>query len=91
MSRIAPTFAKLRDQKRKALIPYITAGFPYADITPELKSQKASSFSFVPFIGGLGRGYTSNTLLEEDRRTVEAHANRAARQLQVAHGVLVHR
>lgn len=44
-----------------------------ADITPELKSQKASSFSFVPFIGGFGRGYTSNTLLEEDRRTVEAH------------------
>jgi tryptophan synthase alpha chain len=36
MSRIAPTFANLRDQKRKALIPYITAGFPYADITPEL-------------------------------------------------------
>ena len=44
-----------------------------ADITPELKSQKASSLAFVPFIGGLGRGYTSNTLLEEDRRTVEAH------------------
>ena len=44
-----------------------------ADIIPELKSQKASSLSFVPFIGGLGRGYTSNTLLEEDRRTVEAH------------------
>jgi tryptophan synthase alpha chain len=36
MSRIAPTFARLRETKRKALIPYITAGFPYADITPEL-------------------------------------------------------
>jgi len=36
MSRIATTFAKLRESKRKALIPYITAGFPYADITPEL-------------------------------------------------------
>jgi tryptophan synthase alpha chain len=36
MSRIDTTFAKLRESKRKALIPYITAGFPYADITPEL-------------------------------------------------------
>lgn len=36
MSRIAPTFARLREQKRKALVPYITAGFPFADITPEL-------------------------------------------------------
>jgi tryptophan synthase alpha chain len=36
MSRIATTFARLRQAKRKALIPYITAGFPYADITPEL-------------------------------------------------------
>jgi tryptophan synthase alpha chain len=36
MSRIAATFAKLREANRKALVPYITAGFPYADITPEL-------------------------------------------------------
>jgi tryptophan synthase alpha chain len=36
MSRIAHTFAKLRESKRKALIPYITAGFPFADITPDL-------------------------------------------------------
>jgi tryptophan synthase alpha chain len=36
MSRIAATFATLKNQGRKALIPYITAGFPYADITPEL-------------------------------------------------------
>ena len=36
MSRIAATFNKLKAQGRKALIPYITAGFPYADITPEL-------------------------------------------------------
>ena len=36
MSRIAAKFAQLREQKRKALVPYITAGFPYADITPEL-------------------------------------------------------
>lgn len=36
MSRIATTLSKLHAQGRKALIPYVTAGFPYADITPEL-------------------------------------------------------
>ena len=36
MSRIATTFAKLKAEGRKALIPYVTAGFPYADITPAL-------------------------------------------------------
>ncbi|AMO22079.1 tryptophan synthase subunit alpha [Ramlibacter solisilvae] len=36
MSRIAASFSRLRDARRKALIPYITAGFPHADITPEL-------------------------------------------------------
>ncbi|MDD5332231.1 MAG: tryptophan synthase subunit alpha [Rhodoferax sp.] len=36
MSRIATTFATLKAQGRKALIPYVTAGFPFADITPEL-------------------------------------------------------
>ncbi|MBN8747514.1 Tryptophan synthase alpha chain [Xylophilus ampelinus] len=36
MSRIAATFDKLKAEGRRALIPYVTAGFPYADITPEL-------------------------------------------------------
>lgn len=36
MSRIAATFATLKAQNRKALIPYVTGGFPYADITPAL-------------------------------------------------------
>lgn len=36
MSRIATTFANLKTQGRKALIPYVTAGFPFADVTPEL-------------------------------------------------------
>jgi tryptophan synthase alpha chain len=36
MSRIGATFAALKAQGRKALIPYVTAGFPYADVTPEL-------------------------------------------------------
>ena len=36
MSRIATTFQKLRQDGRKALIPYVTAGFPFAAITPSL-------------------------------------------------------
>jgi len=36
MSRIATTFEQLKAQGRKALIPYVTAGFPFADITPAL-------------------------------------------------------
>jgi tryptophan synthase alpha chain len=36
MSRTTATFAKLKAEGRRALIPYVTAGFPYADITPEL-------------------------------------------------------
>jgi tryptophan synthase alpha chain len=36
MNRIQTTFDKLKAAKRKALIPYVTAGFPYADVTPEL-------------------------------------------------------
>jgi len=36
MSRIQATMSALRAQGKTALIPYVTAGFPYADITPEL-------------------------------------------------------
>ena len=36
MSRIETTFSKLKAQNKTALIPYIMAGFPYADVTPEL-------------------------------------------------------
>ncbi|MDP3227678.1 MAG: tryptophan synthase subunit alpha [Acidovorax sp.] len=36
MSRIESTLAALKTQGRKALIPYVTAGFPFADITPAL-------------------------------------------------------
>jgi len=36
MSRITATFDTLKSQGRKALIPYVTAGFPFADVTPEL-------------------------------------------------------
>ena len=33
-SRITNTFEKLQSEGRQALIPYITAGFPFAAITP---------------------------------------------------------
>jgi tryptophan synthase alpha chain len=36
MGRIATTFSLLKSQGRKALIPFVTAGYPYADVTPEL-------------------------------------------------------
>ncbi len=36
MSRITATFTRLKAENRKALIPYVTAGFPYPDITPAL-------------------------------------------------------
>jgi tryptophan synthase alpha chain len=36
MSRIASTFAQLMASRRKALIPFVTAGYPFADVTPEL-------------------------------------------------------
>jgi len=36
VSRIAVTLSALKARNRKALIPYVMAGFPFADITPEL-------------------------------------------------------
>ena len=42
------------------------------DILPQLKSRKASSFAFLPFLGGYGRGFTSTTNLEQDQRTIRA-------------------
>jgi tryptophan synthase alpha chain len=36
MSRITPVLSALMARKRTALIPYVTAGFPYPDITPAL-------------------------------------------------------
>ena len=36
MSRIAATFEALARDGRKALIPYVTAGYPFPDVTPEL-------------------------------------------------------
>ena len=36
MSRIQATLASLKADHRTALIPYVTAGYPYPDVTPEL-------------------------------------------------------
>jgi len=36
MSRIDTTLSALKAQGRKALIPYVTAGYPFADVTPDL-------------------------------------------------------
>jgi tryptophan synthase alpha chain len=36
MQRIEKSFKALAEQGRKALIPFVTAGYPYADITPAL-------------------------------------------------------
>ena len=43
----------------------------FSDVEADLKSQKASAIGLIPFLG-YGRGYTSLTLLEQDKRTIEA-------------------
>ena len=44
----------------------------YEDVEADLKSQKENAIGLIPFLG-YGRGYTSLTLLEQDRRTIEAY------------------
>ncbi|HET8746197.1 MAG TPA: tryptophan synthase subunit alpha [Ramlibacter sp.] len=51
MSRIAATFERLAQARRKALIPYITAGFPFADITPDLMHAMVEAGSDVIELG----------------------------------------
>lgn len=51
MSRIAQTFAALQAQGRKALIPYVTAGFPFADVTPELMHGMAAAGADIIELG----------------------------------------
>jgi outer membrane protein assembly factor BamA len=43
-----------------------------ADVAADLRTQKASAVGLIPFIG-YGRGYTSLTLLEQDRRTIDSY------------------
>jgi tryptophan synthase alpha chain len=51
MSRIAATFAKLGEHGRRALIPYVTAGFPQADITPDLMHAMVAAGADVIELG----------------------------------------
>jgi len=51
MSRIAATFDRLRAAGRKALIPYVTAGFPFADITPDLMHGMAAAGADIIELG----------------------------------------
>lgn len=51
MSRIARTFQALAGQGRKALIPYITSGDPYADATPEIMLAMARAGADVIELG----------------------------------------
>jgi outer membrane protein insertion porin family len=43
----------------------------FPDVEANLKTQKANAIGLIPFLG-YGRGYTSLTLLEQDRRTIRA-------------------
>lgn len=51
MSRIDATLAALQANGRKALIPYVTAGFPYADITPALMHGMAAAGADIIELG----------------------------------------
>ncbi|CAH0354871.1 tryptophan synthase subunit alpha [Aquabacterium sp. CECT 9606] len=50
-NRIDATFATLRDQGRKALIPYITCGDPFPELTPELMWAMADAGADVIELG----------------------------------------
>lgn len=50
-SRIAATFKALAASGRKALIPFVTAGDPYADVTPELMKALAGAGADVIELG----------------------------------------
>ena len=51
MSRIAHTLASLKANGRKALIPYVTAGDPFADATPEIMQALADGGADIIELG----------------------------------------
>ena len=51
MSRIDATFSKLKAENKTALIPYVMAGFPYADVTPNLMHSMVSAGADVIELG----------------------------------------
>jgi tryptophan synthase alpha chain len=51
MSRIQATMAALKVQGRTALIPYVTAGDPYADLTPQIMQALADGGADIIELG----------------------------------------
>jgi tryptophan synthase alpha chain len=51
MSRIAATFARLAAERRTALIPYVTAGDPFADVTVDVMHAMAAAGADVIELG----------------------------------------
>ena len=51
MSRIATRFTELKQSGRKALVPYVTAGFPFADTTPDLMHAMVAAGADVIELG----------------------------------------
>jgi tryptophan synthase alpha chain len=51
MSRIQSTFEQLRALGKKALIPYVTAGDPFVDITPDIMQAMAAAGADVIELG----------------------------------------
>ncbi len=51
MSRISNTLAALKARNRTALIPYVTAGFPFADITADLMHAMVAAGADVIELG----------------------------------------
>jgi len=51
MSRIQATLAALKAQGRKALIPYVTAGDPFADATPQIMQALAEGGADIIELG----------------------------------------
>ena len=51
MSRIHDTLATLKAQGRTALIPYVTAGDPFADATPEIMQALADGGADIIELG----------------------------------------
>ncbi len=51
MSRIGTRMAALQAHSRKALIPYVTAGYPFADVTPDLMHAMVSAGADIIELG----------------------------------------
>ena len=51
MSRITPTLSALKAAGRKALIPYVTAGDPFADATPQIMQALADGGADIIELG----------------------------------------